>query len=59
VRAMVGTCIYAQKEVHRGLDYDPEPWMKQRIELRKRLLAGGEPTDSDEIGPYSDVRISE
>lgn len=59
VRAMVGTCIYDQKEVHQRLEYAPEPWMKKRIELRKRLVAGEEPSEGDKIGPYSKLRVIE
>ena len=58
IRAMVGTCFYDQDEVHAQLNYDPIPWMKQRIALRERLLAGETTQPNDRIGPYSDVRMT-
>ncbi|HIA05046.1 MAG TPA: hypothetical protein EYN06_06140 [Myxococcales bacterium] len=57
VRAIVNTGFYDQDEIHEHLDYHPQEWMRNRIELRDRLLSGGSTTDADNIGPYSHIRI--
>ena len=37
--------------VHEALHHDPRPFMRGRIALRQRLLAGGAPSEADLIGP--------
>ena len=41
VRAAVLTTYFDMPAVHRELDYDPVGFMRERIALRERLLAGG------------------
>lgn len=47
VRAAVMTTYFDLPEVHVALDYAPVPFMRERIALRQRLLAGGAATDED------------
>lgn len=51
LRAAVLTSYYDRPDVHRHLDYAPEPFMAERIRLRTRLLAGAEPGPADLLQP--------
>lgn len=55
VRGVVQSTYYDQPEVHAALDYAPIPFMQGRIALRERIVAGGETTPADLIGPFSEV----
>jgi hypothetical protein len=49
VRATVVAAYYDQPEVHFALGYHPKPWIRKRLALRRRLLAGRHPTRDDLI----------
>ena len=49
VRGLILSVYFDQDEVHRALDYAPIPFITQRIDLRKRLRAGGTEATSDRI----------
>jgi hypothetical protein len=53
VRNLILVTYYDQDEVHTALGYDVVPWMKNRIALRQRLIAGGTATADDHIHPHS------
>jgi hypothetical protein len=40
---------FDQDYVHRELDYDPTPFVAERIELRRKWVEGQEPGADDEI----------
>jgi hypothetical protein len=42
---------FDQDYVHRELQYDPVPFVEERIVLRKRWLLGQEPRNADEVHP--------
>ncbi len=52
VRGVVLSTYFDQEEVHEALDYAPIPWMKDRMALRDRLLAGREHDTADVIPVY-------
>lgn len=43
------TTYFDQEYAHREIDYDPVPFVRARIALRKAWLEGTEPTERDEI----------
>lgn len=49
VRGIVLSTYFDQDEVHEALDYAPRMFMKNRIDLRQRMLTGYEPTQTDMI----------
>lgn len=49
VRGIVLSTYFDQDEVHAALNYAPREFVRGRIALRQRLLAGGVATDSDMI----------
>lgn len=51
IRATVIASYYDQPEVHFALGYHPNAWVRERLALRRRLMAGGRPTSEDVI-PY-------
>jgi len=53
-RAAVLAPYYDLDEVAAHIGYDPTPFMRGRIQLRRRLLAGEDAGEADQIGPYSD-----
>ena len=52
VRATVVAAYYDQPEVHFALGYHPKPWIRKRLALRRRLMAGKRATHADLI-PFS------
>jgi|GEM_PF-2363537 len=48
-RGAVLSMYFDQPEVHAALDFDPEGWMRSRIDLRRRILAGKKVRKSDHI----------
>lgn len=52
-RGVVLSTYFDQPEVHDALDYHPEPFLRARLELRARLLAGEPTTPADQLGPFS------
>lgn len=48
-RSLVLSIYFDQDEVHSALGYAPIPFMRERIGLRQRLLAGGSGTAADLI----------
>lgn len=40
---------FDQDYVHREIDYDPVPFVEERIELRRKWIEGAEPGTDDEI----------
>lgn len=40
VRGLVLSAYFDQDEVHRALGYEPMPFFRERVELRRRLLSG-------------------
>jgi hypothetical protein len=50
-RAAVLSSYYDLEEVHEAIGYHPMPFLQRRADLRRRLLAGGTPDDSDLLGP--------
>lgn len=52
-RGVVLSTYFDQPQVHAALGYDPEPFLRGRLALRARLLAGQPATPSDRIGPFS------
>ncbi|NOY90505.1 MAG: hypothetical protein GXP55_04785 [Deltaproteobacteria bacterium] len=58
-KGLVLSSYFDRDEVHRELRYDPTTFIRARIELRERLLAGGEATPEDDIAePPGLVAIS-
>ncbi|MGB0590491.1 MAG: hypothetical protein ACPGU1_12515 [Myxococcota bacterium] len=57
VRATVIAAYYDQPEVHFALGYHPRPWIRERLALRRRLMAGREATVEDQI-PYAPPAVS-
>jgi len=53
-RAAILGPYYDLDEVHAHLGYQPAAFMRSRVALRQRLLAGGAPRAEDHIGPYSE-----
>jgi hypothetical protein len=53
VRSSILVAYYDQDEVHAALGYEVVKWMRARIDLRHRLIAGGPPSPVDQIGPHS------
>lgn len=51
LRAAVLSAYFDQPEVHRAIGYDPLSFMKERIELRRRLLASETAKAADLIEP--------
>jgi hypothetical protein len=49
VRGIVLSTYFDQDEVHEALDYAPRMFMKNRIDLRQRMLTGYEPKQTDMI----------
>ena len=54
-RAAVLAPYYDLDELTEHVGYRPVPFMRQRVALRARLLAGGVATPADHIGPFSDA----
>jgi hypothetical protein len=50
-RAAVLSSYYDLVQVHEALGYHPLPFLQQRADLRRRLLAGSRPEAADLIGP--------
>ena len=53
VRGVVMSTYYDQDEVHAAIGYAPIPFLRGRIALRERLVAGGAEGAEDRIGPFS------
>lgn len=49
VRGTVMAAYYDQPEVHFALGYHPKPWIRERLALRRRMMAGKLPTLDDQI----------
>jgi len=58
LRAAVALSFYDLPEVHKLLDYDPQPFMRRRVELRERLLTGGEATAADMMPPTAEQLLA-
>lgn len=54
-RAAVIAPFYDLDEVWEHIGYRPVPFMRDRVALRKRLIAGEAATPGDAIGPFSDA----
>lgn len=52
-RAAVLAPYYDLDEVAAHVGWLPAPFMRGRVALRERLLAGGAPRPEDQLGPYS------
>ena len=50
VRGMILSVYFDQDEVHAAMDYAPSPFIAERIQLRKKLLAGKAEDASDMLG---------
>ena len=57
VRATVVAAYYDQPEVHFALGYHPKPWIRKRLALRRRLMAGRHATRDDLI-PFAPPAVS-
>jgi len=57
VRATVIAAYYDQPEVHFALGYHPKPWIRERLALRRRLMAGNDATAADQI-PFAPPAVS-
>lgn len=53
VRGLVQGAYYDQPEVQRAMGYEPEPFIAERITLRRRLLAGEDATPGDMLAPLA------
>ncbi len=53
-RGAVLSTYFDQDEVHEALGYKPRAWLKDRLRLRNRLVAGQQARADDRIGPHSD-----
>ncbi len=53
VRAAVLSAYFDQREVHDAMGFVPQPFMRERVRLRRRLAEGEIPGEGDLIGPYS------
>ncbi|MBU6161927.1 MAG: hypothetical protein KGO50_12495 [Myxococcales bacterium] len=51
-KGIIMNAYFDQDEVHRALNYAPTPFMRERISLRQRLLAGQLAHPADEIPSY-------
>lgn len=51
VRAAILSTYFDQPEVHARIGYAPEPWARDRIALRRRLLAAEQPAGGREEPP--------
>ena len=49
-RGAVLSTWFDQSEVHAVLDYDPTPYLRSRVAVRARLLAGSRPAAEDMLG---------
>ena len=54
MRAAVLAPYYDLDEVAAHVGYRPIPFMRERLALRRRLLAGGEAGAGDQLGPFSE-----
>jgi len=52
-RSIVLSIYFDQDEVHEAMGYAPVPFMRSRIGLRYRLLAGAPSSQADVISPMS------
>jgi len=52
VRATVLAAYYDQPEVHFALGYHPKAWVRKRLALRRRLMAG-KPTTHADLIPFA------
>lgn len=52
-RGVVLSTYFDQPEVHEALGYDPVPFLRGRLALRARLLAGEPAAPEDMLGPFS------
>lgn len=57
VRASVSLAFYDLPEVHTLIGYEPTPFMRDRVALRRRLLAGESATASDMLTPSEDTLL--
>lgn len=57
VRGTVVAAYYDQPEVHFALGYHPRPWIRERLALRRRLMAGRPATAEDQI-PFGPPAVS-
>ncbi len=55
VKGLILNAYFDQEEVHQALNYAPAPFMRERIALRQRMLAGQAPADADYIPTYPGV----
>ena len=53
-RGAILSTYFDQVEVHEALDYKPKGWLRDRLRLRNRLVAGETAHADDRIGPHSD-----
>jgi hypothetical protein len=53
IRGVVMSTYYDQDEVHAAIGYAPIPFLRERIALRERIVAGGAERPEDRIGPFS------
>jgi hypothetical protein len=52
IKGIILNAYFDQEEVHKALNYAPIPFMRERIAVRQRLLAGTEATPADYIPSY-------
>jgi len=65
LRAFVMLIVYSNKQIWEYIGYDPEPHLKQRIQMRKDLLAQQEPkskngeliSDTEEVVKISEFKV--
>lgn len=55
VKGLILNAYFDQQEVHQALNYAPAPFMRDRIALRQRMLAGEAPEAADYIPTYPGV----
>ncbi len=56
IRATIITAYYDQPEVHFALGYHPHPWVRERLALRRRLMAGEQARPEDSV-PFHPERV--
>lgn len=55
-KGLLFSAYYDQDEVHEALGYDPRTFTLDRIDLRRRILTGEEPSESDHIHHAEELR---
>jgi hypothetical protein len=55
VKGLILSAFFDQDEAHRAIGYAPLPFLRERIALRERLLAGAGPHTGDYIATYPGV----